>query len=77
MGKLIPITPKDFEKFLKYAGCEFKRQSGSHRIYTRSGLIRPIIVPFHSGDLPIFVIKNNLRLLNISVDDYLAILEKI
>jgi predicted RNA binding protein YcfA (HicA-like mRNA interferase family) len=76
MGKLAPVSPKDFEKFLRFIGCTFIRQKGSHRVYTRSGLPRPIIVPFHSGDLPMFVVKNNLRLLNISVDDYLDILSR-
>ena len=76
MGKLGPISFHDFEKFLKYVGCTFVRQKGSHRIYTRAGLIRPIILPFHSGDLPTFVVRNNLRLLNISLEDYLDILSR-
>jgi predicted RNA binding protein YcfA (HicA-like mRNA interferase family) len=76
MPKLAPISPKEFERFLKFIGCKFIRQKGSHRVYHRTGLIRPIIVPFHSGDLPLFVVRNNLRLLNISLEDYLDILER-
>jgi hypothetical protein len=33
-------------------------------------------MPFHSGDLPTFVVRNNLRVLNISLDDYLDILKR-
>jgi predicted RNA binding protein YcfA (HicA-like mRNA interferase family) len=76
MGKLTPISPREFEKFLLFIGCRFVRQKGSHRVFTRPGLIRPVIVPVHSGDLPMFVIRNNLRILNISVDDYLDILNR-
>lgn len=76
MGKLSPISPYVFEKFLKYIGCTFVRQKGSHRIFTRAGLKRPIVVPYHSGDLPTFVVRNNLRLLNISLEDYLDILAR-
>src|SRR5271157_725452 len=57
MGKLGPITPQKFERFLKYAGCEFIRQKGSHKVYRRADLIRPVIVPFHCGDLPTYVVR--------------------
>jgi predicted RNA binding protein YcfA (HicA-like mRNA interferase family) len=76
MSKLAPVSPREFEKFLKFIGCTFIRQKGSHRVFTRSGLIRPIIVPCHSGDLPTFVVRNNLRLLNISIEDYQDILSR-
>lgn len=75
MAGLTPISWKEFEKFLLYVGCQFKRQSGGHRIYTRAGMKRPIVIPAH-GNLPVFVIRNNLRLLNISPQDYLDILKR-
>src|SRR4029078_11169368 len=76
MPHLAPIHYREFEKFLLYVGCIYKRQSGDHRVYWRSGLNRPIIVPTYKA-LPIFVIRNNLRLLSISVEEYLTILEKL
>jgi predicted RNA binding protein YcfA (HicA-like mRNA interferase family) len=76
MGKLGPITPQKFERFLKYAGCEFIRQKGSHKVYRRADLIRPVIVPFHCGDLPTYVVRITLRQLNVSVDDYLEMLDR-
>jgi predicted RNA binding protein YcfA (HicA-like mRNA interferase family) len=77
MGKLNQISPHNFEKFLLYIGCKFIRQKGSHKVFSRPGLNRPLIIPVHAGDLPIYVIKNNLRILNISVDDFLDIMSKI
>jgi predicted RNA binding protein YcfA (HicA-like mRNA interferase family) len=77
MGKLNQISLYRFEKFLLYIGCKFIRQKGSHKIYSRIGLNRPIIIPIHAGDLPIYVIKNNLRILNISADDFLNIMSRI
>jgi predicted RNA binding protein YcfA (HicA-like mRNA interferase family) len=76
MGKLASISPAEFEKFLLFIGCIFIRQKGSHRVYRRDDLKRPIIVPFHSGDLPMFVVRNNLRVLNISPEAYLDILSR-
>lgn len=76
MDRITPISWQKFEKFLFYVGCTFKREKGDHRIYTREGLKRAIVVP-REKDLPIFVIKNNLRILGISNKEYLSILEKI
>jgi len=61
MGKLQSIKNAEFDKFLNFIGCTFVRQKGSHKVYRLSGLLRPIIVPMHPGDLPVLVIKNTLR----------------
>ena len=73
MPKITPISWQDFERVLVKAGCCFDRQEGDHRIYKRDGLKRPIILPMDS-DVPVFIIKNNLRTLNLSRDDYFKLL---
>jgi len=59
-----------------YVGCTFVRQKGDHRIYSRDGLKRPVVIP-RDTELPVFVIRNNLRILGISPQDYVEILERI
>ena len=76
MPKITAIHWKKFEKFLFEVGCIFKREKGDHRIYWRKGLSRPIVLP-RDTQLPVFVIQNNLRLLGISREQYLEILERI
>ena len=76
MAGLAPIHWKDFERFLLYAGCLFLREKGDHRIYGRSGLKRPVVIP-KITQIPVFVIRNNLRVLGISVAEYLEILKNI
>lgn len=76
MPRVTPVPWKKFEKFLLYIGCEYERQEGSHRVYSRPGLPRPIILPTYD-ELPIFIIKNNLRTLGIDQKQYLEILRKI
>jgi len=76
MKKLKPIHHNKFGKFLEYIGCQYMRQKGSHKIYHRSDLIRPIIVPTYK-QIPVFIIKNNLKLLNISTKNYLTILDNL
>lgn len=76
MPRLTPIKRKKFEKFLEYIGCYLERQKGDHLIYTRSGLKRPVVITSDS-EVPLFVIRNNLRTLKISPNEYLEMLEKI
>ena len=76
MSHLTPIHYRKFDKFLKYTGCEFIRQKGDHRIYKRADLKRPVVTPVDK-DIPIFIIRNNLRLLGITPDEYLKILNEL
>jgi len=76
MAHLTPIHWKKFEKFLLFAGCRLKREKGDHRIYWREGLKRPVVIP-RDGELPIFIIRNNLRILSVKPEEYLEILKQI
>ena len=76
MARITLISWKEFEKFLLFLGCKFKHQRGSHRVYTRTGLKRPIIVPVYD-EIPIFIIRNNLRILNMSPEEYSEILKQL
>jgi len=76
MAGLTPVHWRKFEKFLLFIGCEFVREKGDHRIYWRSDLVRPVVVPRDSS-LPIFIIRNNLRLLGIDPQQYLEILKEL
>jgi predicted RNA binding protein YcfA (HicA-like mRNA interferase family) len=76
MSGVTPIHWKRFEKFLLFVGCVLKREKGDHRIYWRDGLSRPLVIP-RDTQLPIFVIRNNLRLLGISPEEYLEMLKRV
>ena len=76
MSRLYPIHWKKFEKFLLFVGCSLVREKGDHRIYYREDLKRPVIIPKDSS-LPVFVIRNNLRTLNILPEEYSKILEQL
>ena len=67
--KLAPVHPRELERFLLAVGRTFKRQKGSHKVYWRSDLRRPVIIPWHDP-VPVFIIKNTLRQLNISAEEY-------
>ncbi len=76
MPRLPSISWKKFEKFLLFVGCKFVREKGDHRIYWRIGMTRPVVVPRDSA-LPVFIIRNNIRVLGISPGEYNEILKQI
>jgi len=76
MQGIKPISRRKFERFLVSVGCSFERQKGSHRIFWKPGLTRPVVVPAH-GLLTKSLIASNLRTLGLSVEHYLSALEKI
>ena len=76
MSRLTPVNWRKFEKFLLFIGCRFEREKGDHRIYWRDDLKRPVVIP-RDKELPIFIIRNNLRILGISPEEYLEILKRL
>ena len=75
MPKLAPIHWKKSDSFRRYVGCEFTREKGDHRIYWRDDLSRPVVVP-RDTELPVYVIRNNLRVLGISPKKYNRMLDE-
>jgi predicted RNA binding protein YcfA (HicA-like mRNA interferase family) len=71
MVRIQSVHWKEFEKFLFLVGCVFKRQKGDHMIYWKEGIKRPIVIP-RDKSLPAFIIINNLRVLGVSREEYLA-----
>ena len=65
------IPLKLIRDFLKEQGCSCNRTKGGHEHWSRSDLKRPITLQTHVDPVPEFIIKNTLRQLNISKEDFL------
>lgn len=76
MPKKLLVNWKKFEKFLLFVGCTFEREKGDHRIYARNDLMRPIVFS-HMNPLPLFVVRNNLRILGLSWAEFEEIWKKL
>ncbi|OHB25959.1 MAG: hypothetical protein A2542_01070 [Parcubacteria group bacterium RIFOXYD2_FULL_52_8] len=75
MPRINSVHWKEFERFLLAVGCTFKREKGDHRVYWKEGVKRPIVLPRDTA-LPVFIILNNLKVLGITREEYLAYLKK-
>jgi len=75
MPRLTPVPWQVLECVFLKCGFSFERQSGSHRVYSKPGCIRPIIIPAHTTDpIDISIIQANMRTAGITRDEYFALL---
>ncbi len=74
-----PLTSSPLRKRMRIfekAGFFCVRIEGDHYVYTKDGIARPIVIP-DWRDIPVFIIKNNLRSANISREEYFALLAEV
>jgi len=76
MPKFAPQHWRTLEAVFEAAGFRFVRQEGSHRSYFKPGVAHPVVIPAYR-EVPVFIIRNNLKTAGISRDDYFAVLEKV
>lgn len=76
MPKFKPEHWRTVEAVFLADGFRFVRQEGSHRSYVKEGVARPVVIPTYK-DVPVFIIRNNLKTAGISRDGYFALLEKV
>ena len=76
MPRITPIPWRVFEKVLLRVGFRFARQEGSHRSYVKEGVLRPVVIPTYT-EVPVSIIRNNLKTAAISRDEYFQLLEKV
>ena len=75
MPRITPVHWRILEKVFLAAGFQFARQEGSHRSYVKSGVSRPIVIPTYD-EIPVSIIRNNLKTAGISRDEYFRLLEE-
>jgi predicted RNA binding protein YcfA (HicA-like mRNA interferase family) len=73
------LTPTSYEiqvKIFEKAGCIYTRTKGDHLIYHYPGAIRPVVIPIYK-EVPVFIIKNNMRIIGLSREDYFKLMQEI
>lgn len=74
MSKITPISSNKLRKVFEKDGFKCVRIEGDHYVYTKEGVIRLIVIPQWS-EIPVFIIRNNLRSAGISRERYYQLLE--
>ena len=61
---------------MEKAGFKCVRVEGDHFVYVKPGAPRPVVIP-DWDEVPVFIIKNNLRTAGLSRDDYFTLLDQV
>jgi predicted RNA binding protein YcfA (HicA-like mRNA interferase family) len=75
MPRLQPVDWRTLETVFVAAGFRFVRQKGSHRSYVKEGVARPVVIPAYR-EVPVFIIRNNLKTPSLSREEYFRLLEE-
>ena len=75
MSRFSPVFYKTLCRVLEADGFRLIRQEGDHLIYTKAGVLRPVVIPKYSS-VPVFIVKNNLRTAGISRERYFELLKE-
>lgn len=76
MPKLSPTDWQTQIKIFECYGCHYKRKKGSHHVLIYPGAKRSVVIPEYS-EIDVDMIKNNMRTVGMSREEYFKLLEKI
>jgi predicted RNA binding protein YcfA (HicA-like mRNA interferase family) len=76
MPRLTPQSWKTLEAVFLRDGFAFVRQASSHKVYEKSGVLRPVIIPQYE-EIDVDIIRGLLRTAGLSRKRYFEILRKL
>jgi len=76
MSKIKPLPYTKLIKVFEKAGFVIERTTGDHVVMVKSGCQRPLVIPKWK-EVPIFIIKNNLRAAGLTREDYFRLLNEL
>ncbi len=77
MRNLSNVTIAEFRAIMVLLGMTKVRTKGGHEAWMKAGMTRPAIVQTHVNPVPEYVLRNNLRVIGISRDEFLTLLENL
>lgn len=75
MPKLSPVSYRILVCIFELDGFVRVREEGDHMIFTKPGVLRPIVIPKYKH-VPVFIIKNNMRSSGMSRERYFHLFEE-
>ena len=76
MPKLSPVSWKVLTKIFEADGFTLERQSGSHLVYSKPEVARPLIIPRYD-EIGLDIIAANMRTAGMSRERYFEILNSL
>lgn len=76
MGALSNISIAQFRAVLTLLGLRCVRTKGGHEAWQMAGMTRPVVFQSHVNPVPEFIVRNNLRTIGISREEFMKLLER-
>jgi len=76
---MLTLKPTKYQvqvKIFEAAGYKYARTQGDHLVYHYPGAIRPLVIPKYK-EVPVFIIKNNMKIVGMSQERYFQLLESV
>ena len=70
MGKYSNISVSRFRNILKAFGLEQVRIKGGHEMWFKDGMLRNVVFQTHEEPIPEDIIKNNIKTMGISKEEF-------
>ena len=77
MRNLSNVSISEFRAIMLLLGLTKVRIKGGHEAWMKADMIRPAIVQTHVDPVPEYVLRNNLRIIGIGREEFLALLEEL
>jgi hypothetical protein len=75
-GTIRPLPWQSVFKVFEAAGCVYHHTTGDHLVYHFAGALRPVIIPKYR-EVPVFVIRNNMKVIGLTRQRYLELAAQI
>ena len=76
MPRLTPVHYKTLLKVFEAYGCRYVRKEGSHHILEYPGARRSVVIPEYD-EVDIEIIRNNMRTVGMTRDQYFDLLARV
>lgn len=77
MGKFSNISVSRFRNILKALGLSQVRIKGGHEMWYKEGMLRNVVFQTHEEPVPEDIVKNNIRTIGITKEEFESILNSI
>jgi len=73
VSRITPVDWKTLVRIFELFGCNYKRKEGSHHVLPYPGAKRAVVIPEYS-EIDVEIIKNNMRTVNMTREQYFELL---
>ena len=76
MSRITPVDWRTLVNIFVRFGCTYQRKKGSHHVLTCPDAKRAVVIPEYD-EIDVMIIKNNMRTVGMTREEYLNLLDQV